>query len=373
MKTISLSANSSWYLYNFRSSTISAAVNKGYKVICISPKDDYSNKLIDIGCEHYPLNFSSKSSNPFKEFFLIINFLIAYLNIKPDVVFHFTVKNNIYGTLAAKMLGIPSVNNISGLGTAFIKKSYLSRIVIFLYKISQKYAFKIFCQNKEDYEFLIGNKIVARNQLILIPGSGVNTKKFFFTDYNDHFSKLRDKNFTFLYIGRMLYDKGLQELVDAFQSIDNYPMKYRLILCGFSDSDNLSAVSNEDIELWSNIPGIEWIGPTDNAKNVMSLAHCVVLPSYREGMPKSLLEAGSMGIPVIATNVPGCRDIITDGFNGFLCEPYSSNSLKDCMEKVLNLDSENLKKVGQNARKIVLKNFDEEIVVKNFFDIFNLL
>lgn len=373
MKTISLSANSSWYLYNFRSSTISAAVKKGFKVICISPKDDYSKKLIDIGCEHYALNFSSKSKNPFSEFFLIINFLIAYYNIKPDVVFHFTVKNNIYGTIAAKILGIPSVNNISGLGTAFIKKNLLSRVVIFLYKISQKYALKVFCQNKEDYEFLISNKIVSKNQLILIPGSGVNTNKFHLSEYDDHFSRVRDKNFTFLYIGRMLYDKGLQELIDAFQSIDNHLMKYRLILCGFTDTDNLSAVPKKVIESWSNISGIEWIGPTDEAEKIMSLAHCVVLPSYREGMPKSLLEAGSMGIPIIATDVPGCREIIIDGFNGFLCEPYSSNSLKDCMEEVLNLDSKNLKKVGQNARKIILENFDEKIVIKNFFDIFNLL
>jgi glycosyltransferase involved in cell wall biosynthesis len=373
MKTISLSANSSWYLYNFRSSTINHALQKGYSVICISPEDSYSQELIKLGCSHYPLSFKSKSVNPFLELMIFVKFFIAYFRIKPKVAFHFTIKNNIYGTFAASILGIPAVNNISGLGTAFLKKNIFSSFVLFLYKISQGLAFKIFCQNKEDYNFLIQNKVTNKNKLILIPGSGVDTQKFH-PSKREQYKYLKSKKlFTFLYIGRMLYDKGLNELLEAIKIINLNEVKCKLVLCGFTDSDNVSAVSLADLNKWSNFPGVDWIGSTNSVEIIMAKVDCVVLASYREGMPRSLLEAGSMGLPSIATDVPGCRNIISNEFNGFLCKSNSSRALVEVMEKVLSLTSDELEKIGSNARKNVLNNFDEKIVINKFFEVLNLL
>jgi len=373
MKKISLSANSSWYLYNFRFSTIKRALEEGYYVVCISPEDDYSQKLIDLGCEHYPLKFKSKSTNPFSEFILILKFFLAYYRIKPKAAFHFTIKNNIYGTFAAWFLSISAVNNISGLGTAFLKKSIFSSFILFLYKISQLLAFKVFCQNSEDYNFLIHNKVVNENKLILIPGSGVDTNKFHPSHRELYKSLKSNKLFTFLFVGRMLYDKGLGELMEAIRIINLDKVKCKLVLCGFTDSDNISAVSATDINKWLNIPGVDWIGSSNSVEKIMAKVDCVVLPSYREGMPRSLLEAGSMGIPSIATDVPGCRDLIINEFNGFLCKPYSAASLVDVMQKVISFDSQKLEKIGINARKKVLSNYDEKIVIKRFFEVLNQL
>ena len=374
MKTITLSANSSWYLYNFRSSTIIEAINRGYEVTCLSPTDDYTQSLVSLGCKHYPINFISKNSNPFSEFLLIFKFFFAYQKIKPMIAFHFTVKNNIYGTIAAASMGIPAVSNISGLGTAFIKTSLISNVVLFLYKVSQRFAFKIFCQNEEDLNFLINNKISSKGKLILIPGSGVDTNRFHPNLRENYHSSISNNNkFTFLYAGRMLYDKGLNELLEAFQALNKHESISELVLCGFVDSDNISAISNHELQSWSKISGVEWVGSSNNIEIIMAKADCIVLPSYREGMPKTLLEAGSMGLPAIATNVPGCRNIITDNFNGILCEPYSSTSLKHAMEKIIRLDKNKLSTMGNNARSRVLEKFDETIVIKNFFQVIDQL
>jgi len=159
----------------------------------------------------------------------------------------------------------------------------------------------------------------------------------------------------------------------AMKEINESSVKCRLILCGFVDSNNLSAVSNEDLNYWSSLPGVDWIGSSDAVEGVMAQADCIILPSYREGMPKTLLEAGSMEIPAIATNVPGCRSIIKDGLNGFLCEPFSSKSIQLAMEKIMKMKNKDLKEMGKRARSEVLLNFDESIVIDAFFSVLDEL
>ncbi len=366
-KTLTLSANSSWYLYNFRYSTIKEALSRGFEVICVSPNDGYHSKLQDLGCGYHELNFNSKSTNPALDLFLLYKFYKIYKNIRPNVAFHFTVKNNIYGTLASKILGIPSVNNISGLGTAFLSASLSSFIVKFLYKISQPFAHKVFCQNIEDYNFLSDQKLVHKESLDLLPGSGVDLKRFH--------PKLRSKEkntdaiFSFLYAGRMLKDKGIFELIEAFSEISKVNKKCKLILCGFADVDNNSAISKEELHIFSRIPFIDYIGPTDKIEDVLANVDCVVLPSYREGMPKILLEAGAMGLPSLASDVPGCRNVIQNKVNGLLFKPKSIKSIKTSLNVMLNMSNIERMNMGLNARKIIEKNFDEEIVINKFFNV----
>ena len=356
---ILLVANTSWYLYNFRAATIRRLSQKGYRVVCLSPRDDYSSKLTDtLPCDWLPLKMNNQGSNPVKDAQLVYQFFRYYKQLRPVAALHFTIKNNIYGTWAAWLLGIPAINTVSGLGTAFIRKGLVSAIVRLLYKTSQPFAHRIFCQNEEDYQQLKNAKLVPGGRLQLVPGSGVDINRFNPLLRKSHSGPLR-----FLYAGRMLADKGLVELVTAVNSLNRDTVVCHLWLCGFADVSNVSAISGEQLAQWGALPGISWLGPSDTMEDIYAMADCVVLPSYREGMPRSLLEAGAMGLPVIATDVPGCRQIVKHGYNGLLCEARSSDALLAAMQNMLALSAGQRAKLADNGRRVVVENFSEELVV----------
>jgi glycosyltransferase involved in cell wall biosynthesis len=358
--TIVLSSNTSWYLYNFRASTIRRLRSEGFSVVCISPEDNYSRKLVDdLDCQWLPLNMSNQGSNPFSDARLVYQFYRYYNKLKPAAALHFTIKNNVYGTWASRMLGIPAINNISGLGTAFIRTGMVSAIVRLLYKTSQPFAHRVFCQNEEDFAQLVDSKLVARQRLELLPGSGVDLERF-----HPSSQKVHSGPFRFLFAGRMLADKGLFELIAAVRGINTQGMQCALWLSGFSDVDNVSAISHEQLAAWAEQPGVEWLGPTDSIEHLYGAVDCVVLPSYREGMPRSLLEAGAMGLPVIATNVPGCRHIVEDGHNGLLCEERDSESLRKAMLKMLSMPAADRLTMGRNGRILAAQKYDENHVVE---------
>jgi glycosyltransferase involved in cell wall biosynthesis len=358
-RTICLSSNTSWYLYNFRGSTLRRLRAEGFRVVCIAPEDDYSQKLVaDLNCEWLPLRMSNQGSNPFRDAALIYQFYHYYRRLRPAAVLHFTIKNNVYGTWAARLLGIPAINNVSGLGTAFIRGGLVSAIVRVLYKTSQPFAHRVFCQNEEDFAQLVDSKLVAQHSIELLPGSGVDLGRF-----NPDLRTPHTGPFCFLYAGRMLADKGLFELIAAVNAINADGIQCSLWLSGFADVDNISAISHQQLKRWTEHPGITWLGSTDAIEKIYSAVDCVVLPSYREGMPRSLLEAGAMGLPVVTTNVPGCRNIVTDGFNGLLCEAKSSASLQLAMLDMLRLTDDERSAMGANGRALVAQKYDEHRVV----------
>lgn len=359
MPTITISSNTSWYLYNFRASTIRRLLAQGYRVVCLSPEDDYSPKLIDdLGCEWLPLVMNNQGSNPFTDANLVYQFWRHYRALRPAAALHFTIKNNVYGTWAARVLGVPAINNVSGLGTAFIRSGLVSAIVRLLYKTSQPLAYRVFCQNEDDLDQLSRRGLVPLDRLELLPGSGVDLKRF-----NPGLKEPRRGTFRFLYAGRMLADKGLNELVAAVRAINADGLRCSLWLSGFANAGNLSAISHRQLSAWGEEPGIEWLGPSDFMEKVYAAVDCVVLPSYREGTSRSLLEAGAMGLPVVATDVPGCRNIVTDGYNGLLCEVKSSASLRDAMQNMLALGNDERARMGENGRALVSRKFDEQLVV----------
>lgn len=368
MKTITLSANTSWYLFNFRVSTIKALLGRGYRVVCLSPEDDYSAKLKSIGCEWIALPMDNKGSNVANDVRLVLRLVAHYRDLKPVAAFHFTIKNNIYGTWAATLSGIPAVNNVSGLGTAFIHKGLVSSVVRLLYRLSQPLAHKVFCQNEEDFQLLNAARLVPLERLVLLPGSGVDLQRF-----NPGLRCASSATFRFLYAGRILADKGLHELLEAVIRINTESVRCELWLCGFAGVENVSAISQELLEAWSAKPGVRWLGPSDCIEEVYAQVDCVVLPSYREGMPRSLLEAGAMSLPVVATNVPGCRNIVTNGHNGLLCEAKSADSLRKAMETMLALSPEERKRMGTAGRRLVEAEFDEQLVVKAALDVLERL
>ncbi len=361
--TIILSANSSWYLYNFRSSTVKAFINEGYKVVCLAPKDNFSKRLKSLGCEFIHIRIDNKGTNPLRDIFLLLKMFYIYKKIKPKLVFHFTIKNNIYGTIAAYLANTKSVNNITGLGTAFIRKNIISLVVKLLYKISQPLASSVYCQNDDDYDFLLKEKLVPSESLKKLPGSGVDVSRFDPRLKNKYLKAQSD--FRFLFSGRVLADKGFNELVTALGLINKEKIRCNLWVCGFADDLNKSSISLKQIfEYQDKYQWFKWLGSVDAIEETLAQVDCLVLPSYREGMPRSVLEACSLEIPVVATNVSGCRNIISHNFNGLLCEPRNTKSLKSALELMLNFSSDRRKEMGKRGRERILKYYDEKFVVQ---------
>ena len=357
--TVTLSANTSWYLYNFRASTIRVLIGEGYRVVCLSPRDDYSARLPELGCEWLPLRMDNQGRNPLRDAGLVLQFWRHYRRLRPVAALHFTIKNNVYGTWAARALGVPAINNVSGLGTAFIRTGLVAGVVRLLYKTSQPLAAQVFCQNAEDQQLLVDNRLVPHARLTLLPGSGVDLQRF-----NPSLRQAHTGPFRFLYAGRMLADKGLHELIAAMRQLNSQGHEAVLWLCGFADVSNVSAITTAQLQAWGEEPFIEWLGPTDAMEQVLAQVDCVVLPSYREGLPRSLLEAGAMGLPVVGTDVPGCRHVVQHGVNGLLCEVRDAAALERAMGDMLAMSLEDRARIGAEGRRVVEESFSEEVVVE---------
>lgn len=364
--TITLSANTSWYLFNFRASTIRALLAAGHRVVCLSPPDDYGPRLAHLGAEWQPLPMDNAGTHPGRDLALLGRLLRHYRALRPAVAFHFTIKNNVYGTWAARVLGIPAVNNVSGMGTAFIRPGPVAAVVRTLYRLSQPLAHRVFCQNAEDFDLLRQRRLVPASRLQLLPGSGVDLQRF-----NPGLRLGRDTSapLRLLYAGRMLADKGLHELMEAVQRVNANSVRCELSLCGFAGVGNVSAISEAQLQQWAQHPGVRWLGPSDDMPGVYAQADAVVLPSYREGMPRSLLEAAAMALPAVATDVPGCRQIVRHCENGLLCQARSVSSLHAALEQLLAMTDAQRAAMGAAGRARVEAEFDEQLVVKAALDV----
>ena len=357
-----ITANTSWYLYNFRKNTILAIIAEGNKVYAVAPKDVYSKKLEELGCKFISIEIDSGGTNAIKDMSTLYNFYKIYKGKKFNVVLNFTPKNNIYSTLAARIFGVRVINNIAGLGTLFINESIPSKIARLLYKYSQSKADFIFFQNEDDRALFKLHRIAQNVKSDRLPGSGVDLSRFIVTPAPD------DGVVRFLLIARMLFDKGIRQYIEAARVLKSqYGNKVEFRLLGFLDVDNPSAVSRVQMNDWVDEGVVNYLGTSDNVEAEIAQADCMVLPSYyREGVPKSLLEAGAMGKPIVTTDNVGCRETVDDGYNGFICEPRSSESLKDSLNKIIILSHEERLKLGSNSRLKIESEFDERIVIEKY-------
>ncbi|WP_272680162.1 glycosyltransferase family 4 protein [Providencia sp. PROV032] len=359
-KTLCFSANTSWYLYNFRYSVLKSLKNDGYRIICIAPFDVYSQKLIDeLNVEWEDLSINRKSLNPIREIKTILKLHSIYKKNSPDICINFTIKNNIYGTIAAKINNCSVINNITGLGTAFYKRNILYYIASLLYKKILNHSSFIFCQNKHDQLFIKQKFNICSEKIILTPGSGVNLKKF-----KKNHNKERSDSFNFLFVGRLIRDKGINELISAFELIDKKKYNCHLYIAGNIDKENRTAISIEQLDNWKKKSNITWLGAINDMPALYNMCDCIVLPSYSEGLPRTLIEAGAMGLPAIASDIPGCKDIISNGMNGYLCDARNTHDLYSKMLIILNSTTEHLNILSQNALLNVINNFNEDIVVE---------
>ena len=362
MKTIVFVANSTYNLYNYRYAIIKDLIEKGHSVICLSNHDKYVNHLINIGCKYKSIEFNSNGSNPIKDLILLYRLFWLYKKIKPDIIFHFTIKINIFGTYAAFMSNTPCVNNITGLGTIFINNTIKTKICKILYKTTQHLAKKVFCQNQDDYNYFTDHQLIPKIILQKIPGSGVNLKRFH--PNLKVISEFKNKQFTFIYFGRIIKEKGLYELIDAFRSINCLKIKCTLWIYGSINTNNSCHISKNTINKWLNkYKWLKFSKSVDDIETVLAQVDCVILPSYREGLPKSLLESCAMEIPIITTDVPGCREIITHNYNGLICQPRNYLSLEKEIRNMLNLSSDERRLMGKRGRKLVEMSYDEKIII----------
>nr|WP_321278107.1 glycosyltransferase family 4 protein [uncultured Vibrio sp.] len=361
-KTVVITSNTSWYLYNFRKNTILALIKEGYRVIAVSPKDEYSQKLADLGAEYQHIEIDQGGTNPLKDVGTFCGFIGLYKKLRPDAVLNFTPKNNIYSTLAASLFGAKSVNNIAGLGMVFIKENITAKLARFLYKISQPKAHTIFFQNNEDKELFAKYKLAPLEITDRVPGSGADLTRFSLSPSKD------DGVVRFLLIARMLYDKGIGHYVEAARELKSkYGNKVEFYLLGFLDVNNPSAVSKTDMSSWVEEGIVNYLGTSDNVEAEIAKVDCMVLPSfYREGVPKSLLEACAMGKPIVTTDNVGCRETVDNGVNGYLCELRSTSSLVEKLELMIELSHEQRLLMGEKSRIKVENEFDEQIVIKKY-------
>ena len=372
MKTVLIVLNTSWNIYNFRLNLMKSLEKKGFKVIALSPYDDYSDKLQKEGFEWVDLPLDNDSTNVLKELSQIKSFYKIYKNIKPDIVLHYTIKPNIYGTFIATLLDIPSINNVSGLGTIFLKKKLVYKVAQILYRIVFRFSGKVFFQNKHDFQLFIDSKLIKKDIAEVIPGSGIDCQRFRPIDVPS--SSLKQNTITFLMIARLIKDKGIIEYIEAIKILKKqYPnVKFKLI--GSLYLSNPTAISKELLQSWIDEELIEYLPFSDVMEEIISRVDCIVLPSYREGLSRVLLEAASMAKPIITTDVAGCKDVVDDGVNGFLCKVKDEKSLAEKIEKMILLTVNERKKMGEKGREKALKEFDEKLVIEQYINsVFKIL
>jgi len=363
-KRIFLSSNTAFSLYNFRLHLMRALKEKGYEVIAVSPEDGKYSELLRREFSFFPVkNLDRKGTNPIKDLKIFFEYFFLFRKLKPDLVINFTIKPNIYGSISAGLLGIPSISVITGLGYVFIRESWLTKLIKLLYWLAFRFNRAVVFLNSED---LITLRNISKEKSFLIESEGIDTKHFEPTLCKE----TKKDECTFLFVGRLLTDKGIYELIKAFEKLKKEEPKVKLIIVGSPDEGNPNSVSKGELEKWVKEGLIEWHGFQEDVRPFYCLADCVVLPSYyREGVPRVLLEAMAMEKPIITTDAPGCKNVCVDGVNGFLVKPRDVESLYLAMKKAVEMGEVELRKMGKKGREIAEQKYEISKIVSEYVKI----
>ena len=354
--TLLICSNCAWNIVNFRLPLIKRLKKSGYRVVVVTQYDGYESLIAECVDEILPLFISRKGLNPLVDSVTLLDLVLIFIKLKPDYLLLFTIKPVIYGAFAAKFFSIKTIVMITGLGTAFIADNWITRVVKLLYRFALSSVATVFFQNHDDKDLFVKSNIINPKLCKLTPGSGIDPLQF---PYN---SLPKNNKITFILIARMLWDKGVGEYVEAARIIKlKYPnSKFQLL--GPLGVENRTSISDEKMAAWERDGFIEYLGAATDVKPYIEKACCIVLPSYREGTSRVLLEAASMGRPVIATDVPGCREILENRVTGLLCRPKDCNDLANKMEVMINLSFEERKIMGRKGREKIEKEFHQDIV-----------
>ena len=337
---------------------IDALLHLNHNVYISVPNDRHISKFAQMGCYFIETKISRHGVNPITDLLLYMKYKSMLKEIKPDIVFTYTIKPNVYGGLACQACKIPYLANVTGLGTSIQNGGILSKISLKMYKMGLKGAKRVFFQNSENHRFMTENGIVKCPTTIL-PGSGVNIKQYAYADYPSE-----DNGIHFLFVGRIMKDKGIDELLEVAREIKSVYINIIFDIVGGYDGpyeSNIKKAHEEGI--------IVYHGVQEDVRPFYRTCHCVVMPTYHEGMSNVLQEGAATGRPLIATDIPGCREIIDNGVSGFLCEAKNAQSLYSALKKMIQSSHETRMKMGMNGRKIVEKRFNRRIIVDKYLEL----
>jgi len=367
MNKIAIVLNSSWHGYNFRLNLARELKKSDYEVVFIAPDDgEYSNKLKK-EFSFVGVDFKADSINPINDLRLCVSLYKIYKEIKPDIVLNFTIKPNIYSAIVARILKIYSINNITGLGTIFIKKTIITLVAKLLYKLSLACSSFTFFQNIDDQQFFINTNLVSKRKCEVIPGSGIDTKKF------SPVAKKNHDTFRFLMVARLIKDKGVCEYIQAAKLLKDQNIEFWIL--GESSTANKTALTRQEISKFKNDGFVTFFERSDDVKSFLDKVDCVVLPSYREGSPRSIMEASSAELPVIVSDVPGCSQVVDNNITGLYCKVRDTNDLINKMKVIIQMTKQERKIMGKMGRKKMINQYEEVIVLESYkqkiFDIFS--
>lgn len=367
-KKIILTSNSSYSLYNFRLGFMQTLKEKDFDVFVIAPEDEYT-ELLRKEFNFLPLkHLDRKGKNPLKDFMLFWEYLSYYRNLKPDSVINYTIKPNIYSSLACGVLNIPCISVITGLGYVFQKGGFLKLLVEGLYRVSFKFSKKIVLLNPNDLEEL--KKLLPKEKFVLIKSEGVNVSHFSPERCKEFIKERLQQKIVFLFLGRFLKAKGINELVEAGRLLWKERKDFEIWLVGNIDKGNPESLYEKDLEKIKTSEFVKILPFTKDVRPIICKSDCVVLPSYyREGIPRVLLEAMAMEKPIVTTDTPGCRETIFEEKNGFLVKPKNVESLYKAMKEFIDLPEKEREKMGKEGRKLVLKYFDEKLIIAQYMEL----
>lgn len=365
---ICLISNTSWSFTRFRPDLIKALIADGHDVLLLAPGDDQTAKLVAWGARVIVLEkLARKGLNPVSDIRLYAEFKSIYRAERPDLVFQYTIKPNIYSTLAASINGIPAIAVITGLGYAFINSGVVTRIAKQLYRFALRRATQVWFLNRDDLAYFQNHRLVDGQKTSLIPGEGINCLETFNPALIPATRQTNDGHVRFLFIGRLLFDKGISEYVEAAKRvIANHPGVTFSIL-GYLNVDNPAAVREAELAEWVNSGWVDYLGAVEDVRPIIAAHDCVVLPSYREGMSTTLQESAAMAKPLIATDIPGCKELVDDEETGYLCKVKEVDDLVDCLERFIKLTPLERTQMGANGREKMIREYaiDKILLIYN--------
>ena len=361
-RRIIIFSNSSWNLYNFRKSLITTLKDSNFEVYCVCKKDEYSEQLEGICDRLIILNLDATSTRIFKDIFCVIQFCLILLRFRPKAVLSFTLKMNIYSGLLCRLLLIPHYPTISGLGSAYLKSNKLRQSIIFVQRVSFRKSKSIFFHNDTDLRTFRYLKIGHQKYYQSVAGSGVDIDAFKGVPSDLRF--LND-GLHLYFIGRLIKDKGIVEYLEAAKILSTTHPFIKFHIVGRFDDGNPSAIREDLLNMYLE-HNVFYHGSTDNVLKYLTRADFVVLPSYREGLSKLLLEAAASATPMIAANVPGCREVVIDNVTGFLCKPRSVEDLARAIRLASQADRDKKIKLGERARSLAISQFSSRAVADTY-------
>jgi glycosyltransferase involved in cell wall biosynthesis len=362
-KKIALVANSAWSVYNFRMDLVRHLLLR-FELLVIAPADEFAEELVKAGCKYLDISFNNRSENPYLDYTLYRSLKRIYETEKPDFIFHYVIKPNIYGSLAAARCGIQSIAIITGLGYTFDRDNWLNRIVSFLYKRALKKAREVWFLNLEDSQIFVERKLVSAGKIKILPGEGINTAHF---SPQANKPVARGKAFQFIMSTRLLRSKGVGIYIEAARILKNKYREVRFELIGFYEKNHRDSVSESEVKQWQKKGIIHYGGFAKDVRPYLRKADCFVFPSfYHEGIPRCLLEAAAMEIPIITSLNTGCKEVVLEGVNGFLCAPNNAEDLAGRMEDMMILTSIERADMGKKGRELVTEKFGVDKILLEY-------